>query len=1731
MAAILKLRRGTTTDLSGISLQISELYYNTSKKIIQVGDGVSNITLVKLGEQNTGSLHLSGDLTASNAQLSGDIRINGNIYLGDTLSNDNIQIQASLSGSLIPSASNEYDLGSTSKLWKNAYITSASILDISLPASNIVSSSIQIDHDATTNFVSNEHINHANVSILAGNGMSGGGTIASTRTLTLDTSSSTFTNGVKSKLNADGVISGSSQLDNVFLEINGDGVFSSSLQVVLNDADKTGFDTSDVSEGTRLYYTDARVKTKLNTENVISSSVQVNADTITNFDTNVKTKLNTENVISSSVQVNADTITNFDSNVKDKMNSDGVLSGSSQLDSVFLEIDGDSVVSSSAQISGYNKFLEISGDSVVSSSEQISLYNKFLEIGGDNVISSSAQLTTTFDSRYLNTTGDSVVSSSQQIDDLGFLKVQGDNVVSQSQQINIDQVSGYTSYSSSIDLRLDNIEGGFSTSLDSRLDVLEGPFSTSVDSRLDTIEGAFSTSVDTRIDSLEATTHTHANKANLDTINQNLATTNNVTFADGDFTGDVQVTGNLTVLGSATEIQTSELRIADKLITVASGSADSAASDGAGLEVAGANKSLKWDHNTTSFVLDAKVSSSVGFKGDGSELTGVTAASVDYPNITNKPTLVSGSSQVSASVYSGVSGDIAISSAGVSSIVGGSIINSDVNNTAGIKFTKLDFDNSGHVSSSAQISNYVKFLEIDGDSVVSSSAQISAYNKFLEAGGDSVVSSSAQISNYVKFLEINGDNVISSSAQLTPTFDVRYINSSGDGVISGSSQVTQSLDTRYEPIASVTNTLVSESRQISGSIFTQASGDVTFAADGVADIGSEVITNGDISPSAAIDFNKINYDRSNIVSSSEQISGITNSQLGSSAITIAGTSTSLGGSITATTILEGTSVVSGSSQVTQSLDTRYLEINGDGVVSQSAQLQGNYDLRYEPIASNANKLISSSVLTSTTQGRAILTTNGAQSDVGITNLLTTSAPSFVSASFTGLQTAGSSVVNALFVDSNKTKVRALGTAAFLNTSASIGDDPNSIPTTKAVNDALISAGAGDITEVNPTNTFNPNKTGLIHLSSGTDVGGVRGVQGNIHLQVATGSTNFTEGVTKALPGGLVSSSEQIDNNFFDIDGLVSSSAQISNFNKFLEIDGDSVVSESAQITGISNSQVATNAAIASSKIDYDSSNIISSSAQLTTTFDARYINTTGDGVHSGSSQVNTAIAGTSFSSSIDSRVVNLEVASNENPLTFNDTATIDLTRNTNTITAKAIGGIVSSSAQISGYTKFLEIDGDNVISSSAQLTTDFDTRYLNTGGDDIVSSSGQIRAKDTNQWVGDFKDGLNDNTVISASAQLYTDLDARYATDLGEGIISSSIQIDHDSTTNFVANEHIDHSSITIGSGKGLSGGGTIDTNRSLSLDSGSAHFLEGVKKKLNTETVISQSAQVDASSVANFDSNILTYINDRGVHSSSLQVVLNDANKTGFDTADVAEGTNLYYTDVRVKTKLNTEGVISGSSFMSPSQGTLRPTINGTALSDVDLGLQSGDSPTFTNLVLTGNLTVQGTETKLNTAELSIEDKLISVASGSTNSSQANGAGLHISGADESITWDHANSRFNISDDIYAVGTIKASDDIIAYASSDKQLKNNIQPIENPIEKINQISGNSFVWNEEKQNIYSGKDYGVIAQEIEAVLPELVNTRDNGYKAVKYDKLVSLLIEGIKELSNEVNELKKKVK
>ena len=107
--------------------------------------------------------------------------------------------------------------------------------------------------------------------------------------------------------------------------------------------------------------------------------------------------------------------------------------------------------------------------------------------------------------------------------------------------------------------------------------------------------------------------------------------------------------------------------------------------------------------------------------------------------------------------------------------------------------------------------------------------------------------------------------------------------------------------------------------------------------------------------------------------------------------------------------------------------------------------------------------------------------------------------------------------------------------------------------------------------------------------------------------------------------------------------------------------------------------------------------------------------------------------------------------------------------------------------------------------------------------------------------------------------------------------------------------------------------------------------------------------------------------------------------------------------------------------------------------------------------------------------------------------------------------------------------GEIRATNDITAFYSSDKRLKENINPIPNALQKVLHISGNTFDWKSGFDEIHShsGTDVGVIAQEVEKVLPQVVTTRENGYKAVQYEKIIALLIEAIKELKEEVNQLK----
>ena len=98
--------------------------------------------------------------------------------------------------------------------------------------------------------------------------------------------------------------------------------------------------------------------------------------------------------------------------------------------------------------------------------------------------------------------------------------------------------------------------------------------------------------------------------------------------------------------------------------------------------------------------------------------------------------------------------------------------------------------------------------------------------------------------------------------------------------------------------------------------------------------------------------------------------------------------------------------------------------------------------------------------------------------------------------------------------------------------------------------------------------------------------------------------------------------------------------------------------------------------------------------------------------------------------------------------------------------------------------------------------------------------------------------------------------------------------------------------------------------------------------------------------------------------------------------------------------------------------------------------------------------------------------------------------------------------------------GTIRATNDVTAFYSSDIRLKDNRRPIVNALEKVTQLTGIHFDWIA-KQGIHDneGADIGVIAQEVEEIFPEIVETRVNGFKAVRYDRLIAVIIQAIKEL------------
>jgi len=544
---------------------------------------------------------------------------------------------------------------------------------------------------------------------------------------------------------------------------------------------------------------------------------------------------------------------------------------------------------------------------------------------------------------------------------------------------------------------------------------------------------------------------------------------------------------------------------------------------------------------------------------------------------------------------------------------------------------------------------------------------------------------------------------------------------------------------------------------------------------------------------------------------------------------------------------------------------------------------------------------------------------------------------------------------------------------------------------------------------------------------------ILGKGGNTEVK-ATASTNGT---------GIVSSSAQIDTLGFlknNGDGVISSSAQLTS--TFLEINGDSVISGSGQLTdmtgditvnssGVSaigaqkvvnsmladdavgadelasnavvNASVASNAAIAFSKINSDATGIVSGSSQVVVSnsntangaLDHTKIDFDGSGLTSGS--LGLSIAGGSGTDTAQVGVDTLTFAGTANEI---ETTVTDNQVQFGIVTNPTLSGNVTVTGNFTVQGTQTSVDsttvniGDNIIELNG------------TGAANGGLMIGDVTAP--NQVSGSLLwDATNDKWIAGASGSEYDVLLSN-----GQGIVSASGQIALSGLSDYDANDHIDHTSVSVTAGTGLTGGGTIAATRTINvvsanngivanadnieLATASSTFTGGVKTKLNAEGVFSSSAQLDGNFLNTNGDGVVSgsgqltdmtgdvTVNSSGVSAIGAQKVVNSM------LADDAVGADELASNAVVNASVASNAAIAFSKINSDATGIVSGSgqIDGSAL---------GSNKTISGVTLGGNL-----------SNLTVDDSTIALNSGTTfNGSAARTVSVKSGG----ITNTHINA------------------------------------------------------------------------------------------------------------------------
>lgn len=564
-----------------------------------------------------------------------------------------------------------------------------------------------------------------------------------------------------------------------------------------------------------------------------------------------------------------------------------------------------------------------------------------------------------------------------------------------------------------------------------------------------------------------------------------------------------------------------------------------------------------------------------------------------------------------------------------------------------------------------------------------------------------------------------------------------------------------------------------------------------------------------------------------------------------------------------------------------------------------------------------------------------------------------------------------------------------------------------------------------------------------------------------------------------------------------------------------------------------------------------------------------------NGILSSSTQIASEISGafTDVSQSIASDIAGLIQDSGSFSIRISDlenfSSSLDSTFATDSNLTSVSSSLASTTTGLD--TRLGTLEGKTLISSSLQIQSDISGAFTNTSSSFASSVDG----------LDSRLDSLESKTLVSGSSQI-TLIDTT-------GDLSGSRIISIVASSSFAINSSLldgsDKSTFaTTGSNTFT---GTQTFNNIIVNGTGSFGYIQSVTGSakvigdafilLNENTPASNFAGikvVDSGSIFTTASFVYDGLNNNWVFqhegsedSGSSLAIFGPLSQGGL-------GTEVGLTQNKVPKAVTNHGYHIGDSNITDTgtlitlgsntivQGTLSSTnttlvsssaqISYTGITNVPAGIVSGSAQVAINST-TGTLDVNkgGTgQTTYTNGQLLIGNTTGNTLTKATLTGTTNQ--LTVTNGGGSITLStpqdlHTSANFRIGS--LGVGTnasgttgeIRATNEITAYYSDDR-LKNKVDKIGNALQKVNQLNGYYFVENDLAKSLGYTNDkvqVGVSAQEVQAVLPEVVTTApiDDQYLTVKYDKLVPLLIEAIKEqdvvikqLISDIDSLKNKL-